>query len=167
MLGKFDNNIWSGRVGVKLGAHSVALSHQRNNGNDDFDYLRQSDSIFLDNSIQYSDFNSPKERSWMVRYDLDMTTYGVPGLSFMTRYARGTDADYSNANAVYMRRDADGNPLTDQKRWERDVEVKYVVQSGSMKDLSLRLRQATTRATAFESDLDEVRVIVEYPLAIL
>jgi hypothetical protein len=36
-----------------------------------------------------------------------------------------------------------------------------------MKDLSLRLRQATTRATAFESDLDEVRVIVEYPLAIL
>ncbi|MNN36408.1 Porin D precursor [compost metagenome] len=66
-----------------------------------------------------------------------------------------------------MRRDAEGNPLTDQKRWERDIEVKYVVQSGSMKDLSLRLRQATTRATAFESDLDEVRVIVEYPLAIL
>jgi hypothetical protein len=66
-----------------------------------------------------------------------------------------------------MRRDANGNPLTEQKRWERDVEVKYVVQSGSMKDLSLRLRQATTRATAFESDLNEVRVIVEYPLAIL
>jgi len=167
LLGEFDNNIWSGRVGVKLGAHSVALSHQQNNGNDDFDYLRLSDSIFLDNSIQYSDFNSPKERSWMARYDLDMTTYGTPGLSFMTRYARGSDADYSNANSVYMRRDADGNPLTDQKRWERDVEVKYVVQSGSLKDLSLRLRQATTRATAFESDLNEVRVIVEYPLAVL
>ncbi|MNF75997.1 Porin D precursor [compost metagenome] len=103
----------------------------------------------------------------MARYDLDMTTYGTPGLSFMTRYARGSDADYSNANSVYMRRDADGNPLTDQKRWERDVEVKYVVQSGSLKDLSLRLRQATTRATAFESDLNEVRVIVEYPLAVL
>ncbi|WP_010465907.1 OprD family porin [Pseudomonas mandelii] len=167
LLGEFDNNIWSGKVGVKYGAHSVALSHQRNNGNDDFDYLRQSDSIFLDNSIQYSDFNSPKERSWMVRYDLDMSSYGVPGLSFMTRYARGTDADYSNANATYMRRDADGNPLTDQKRWERDIEVKYVVQTGSLKDMSFRLRQANTRATAFESDLDEVRVIVEYPLAIL
>ena len=167
LLGEFDNNIWSAKVGVKYGPHSVALSHQRNNGNDDFDYLRQSDSIFLDNSIQYSDFNSPKERSWMVRYDLDMTTYGVPGLSFMTRYGRGTDADYSNANATYMRRDADGNPLTDQKRWERDIEVKYVVQTGSLKDMSFRLRQANTRATAFESDLDEVRVIVEYPLAIL
>lgn len=167
LLGEFNNNIWSAKVGVKYGAHTVALSHQRNNGNDDFDYLRQSDSIFLDNSIQYSDFNSPKERSWMVRYDLDMTTYGVPGLSFMTRYGRGTDADYSNANATYMRRDADGNPLTDQKRWERDIEVKYVVQTGSLKDMSFRLRQANTRATAFESDLDEVRVIVEYPLAIL
>lgn len=167
LLGEFNNNIWSAKVGVKYGAHTVALSHQRNNGNDDFDYLRQSDSIFLDNSIQYSDFNSPKERSWMVRYDLDMTTYGVPGLSFMTRYGRGTDADYSNANATYMRRDADGNPLTNQKRWERDIEVKYVLQTGSLKDMSFRLRQANTRATPFESDLDEVRVIVEYPLAIL
>lgn len=103
----------------------------------------------------------------MLRYDLDMATYGVPGLSFMTRYGKGSDADYTHANAFYMRRDADGNPLTDQKRWERDIEVKYVVQSGAAKDLSLRVRQATTRATAFESDLDEVRLIVEYPLSVL
>nr|WP_043204208.1 OprD family porin [Pseudomonas putida] len=166
-LGTFDNDIWSARLGVRFGAHTLALTHQRNQGDDDFDYLRQSDSIFLDNSIQYSDFNSPKERSWMLRYDLNMAAYGIPGLSFMTRYGKGTDADYSNANAVYMRRDADGNPLTDQKRWERDIEVKYVVQTGAAKDLSLRVRQATTRATAFESDLDEVRLIVEYPLSVL
>ncbi|WP_166358626.1 OprD family porin [Pseudomonas akapageensis] len=166
-LGEFNNDIWSGKVGVKYGAHSVALSHQRNNGDNDFDYLRQSDSIFLDNSIQYSDFNAPRERSWMVRYDLDMAAFGVPGLSFMTRYGKGTGADYSNANAVYTRSDANGNPLTDQKRWERDFEARYVVQSGSLKDMSLRLRQANTRATAFESDLDEVRLIVEYPLALL
>lgn len=167
LLGTFDNTIYSGKVGVRYGAHTLALSHQRNTGDDDFDYLRQSDSIFLDNSIQYSDFNSPKERSWMLRYDLDMAAYGVPGLSFMTRYARGTDADYSHANSTYMRRDGNGDPLVDQKRWERDIEARYVVQSGSLKDLSLRLRQATTRATDFESDLDEVRLIVEYPLNVL
>ncbi len=62
---------------------------------------------------------------------------------------------------------SNGNPLTNQKRWERDIEVKYVVQTGAAKDLSLRLRQANTRATAFESDLDEVRLIVEYPLSVL
>lgn len=167
LLGEFDNDIWSAKVGLQYGAHTVALSHQRNEGDDDFDYLRQSDSIYLANSIQYSDFNSPKERSWMVTYNLDMTTFGVPGLSFMTRYGKGTDADYSNANSTYMRRDSDGNPLTDQKRWERDIEAKYIVQTGNLKDLSLRVRQATTRATAFESDLDEVRVIVEYPLSVL
>ena len=66
-----------------------------------------------------------------------------------------------------MRRDAGGNPLTDQKRWERDIEVKYVVQTGSMKDMSFRIRQANTRSTQFESDLDEFRLIVEYPLSIL
>ena len=166
-LGEFDNAIWSARLGVKVGAHSLALSHQRNNGDDDFDYLRQSDSIFLNNSIQYSDFNSPKERSWMVRYDLDMQAFGIPGLSFMTRYGKGTGADYSNANAVYMRRDAAGAPLTDQRRWERDIEAKYVVQSGNLKDLSLRLRQATVRSSAFESDLEEVRLIIEFPIAVL
>ncbi len=166
-LGDFSNNIYSGSIGVKYGAHRVALSHQRNNGDDDFDYLRQSDSIFLDNSLQYSDFNSPKERSWMVRYDLDMADFGVPGLSFMARYALGRDADYSNANSIYMRTDGAGNPLTDQKRWERNLEVKYVFLEGSLKDLSVRVRQMTTRATAYESDLDEVRVIVEYPLQVL
>ncbi|SEL17804.1 outer membrane porin, OprD family [Pseudomonas sp. NFIX51] len=167
LLGEFDNDIWSAKVGATYGAHTLSLSHQRNNGDDDFDYLRQSDSIFLDNSIQYSDFNSPKERSWMVRYDLDMQPLGIPGLSFMTRYGKGSDADYSNANAVYMRRDADGNPLTDQRRWERDIEAKYVVQGGTLKDLSLRIRQATVRSSSFESDLEEFRLIVEYPLAIL
>ncbi|WP_349970671.1 OprD family porin [Pseudomonas caspiana] len=167
LLGEFDNDIWSAKIGLQYGAHTLALSHQRNEGDDDFDYLRQSDSIYLANSIQYSDFNSPKERSWMVTYNLDMTTFGVPGLSFMTRYGKGTDADYTNANSTYMRRNADGNPLTDQKRWERDIEAKYIVQTGNLKDLSLRVRQATTRATAFESDLDEVRVIVEYPLSVL
>ncbi|GAC1031668.1 OprD family porin [Pseudomonas sp. No.21] len=167
LLGELNNNIWSAKLGVQFGGHTVTLSHQRNNGDDDFDYLRQSDSIYLDNSIQYTDFNSPKERSWMVRYDLNMEAYGVPGLSFMARYGKGTDADYSNANDVYMRRDDAGNPLTDQKRWERDIEAKYVVQTGSLKDMSFRIRQANTRATQYESDLDEFRLIVEYPLSVL
>ena len=166
-LGEFNNSIWSGKIGVQFGAHTLALSHQRNNGDDDFDYLRQADSIYLDNSIQYSDFNSPKEKSWMLRYDVNMLAYGVPGLSFMARYGKGTDADYSNANAVYMRRDDNGNPMTDQKRWERNIEAKYVVQGGSLKDMSFRIRQANTRATQFESDLDEIRLIVEYPLSVL
>ncbi len=167
LLGRFDNDIYSGNAGVQFGPHTVTVALQRNSGDDDFDYLRQSGSIYLDNSIQYSDFNSPKDNSRQIRYNLDMTTFGWPGLSLMTRYAQGRDANYSGANDVYVRLDGNGVPLTNQKRWERNVEASYVVQGGGMKGLTFRLRQATTRATEFESDLDEVRLIVEYPLEVL
>jgi hypothetical protein len=166
LLGEFDNNIWSAKVGVKVGAHSLAVSHQRNNGNDDFDYLRQSDSIFLNNSIQYSDFNSPKERSWMLRYDLDMQAFGIPGLSFMTRYAKAPmpitamptrSICAATAPAIRSPISAAGNGISKPSTWCK----------AALKDLSLRLRQATVRSSSFESDLEEVRVIVEYPLAVL
>lgn len=88
LLGEFNNRIWSSSLGVAFGAHIVTASYQGNNGNNDFDYLRQADSIYLNNSIQYSDFNSPKEQSWMLCYDLNMAEYGIPGLTFMTRYVR-------------------------------------------------------------------------------
>ena len=51
------------------------------------------------------------------------------------------------------------------KEWERDLEAKYVVQEGDLKDLSLRVRYATARG--FAGDIDELRVITEYPLDIL
>jgi len=45
------------------------------------------------------------------------------------------------------------------------------VQSGTAKDLSVRVRQATLRSTrqvaqADTTDNDEIRVIIEYPLSI-
>ena len=128
LLGRFDNDIYSGNVGLQFGSHTITLALQRNSGDDDFDYLRQSGSIYLDNSIQYSDFNSPKENSRQIRYNLDMAVFGFPGLSLMTRYAQGEGANYSGANDVYVRRDGNGAPLTDQKRWERNVEASYIVQ---------------------------------------
>jgi imipenem/basic amino acid-specific outer membrane pore len=93
-----------------------------------------------------------------------MASFGVPGLSLMTRYVKGDQIDFTKAdpNGAYFRAGAD-----DEKQWERDIEAKYVVQSGSAKDLSLRLRQATHRSSSFESDVDEVRLIIEYPLSIL
>ncbi len=55
-----------------------------------------------------------------------------------------------------------------EKHWERDVNVQYVVQSGAAKDLKFRLRQATHRISATSDvDSDQVRFIVEYPLSVL
>ncbi|TBU96215.1 OprD family porin [Phytopseudomonas dryadis] len=169
LAGDIDVTAWSFAVAYSLGAHTFTLTHQQIDGDQPFDYLGMGpgtyhDSIYLANSSQLVDFNGPNEKSWGLFYDLDFTRYGVPGLSFHARYIRGTDVDGSkmDPNSPYAYY-ADG-----EDHWERDLAVGYVVQSGSAKDLSLRLRQATHRIGNGKSDVssDQVRLIVEYPLNI-
>ncbi|WP_457968071.1 OprD family porin [Pseudomonas sp. R4-84] len=160
-----------------LKAHTITVAFQKVNGDTPFDYIgvgknnRGGDSIFLANSIQYSDFNAPNEKSAQIRYDLKMAEYGVPGLSFMTRYVKGWDIDGTDlpANSVY--RDEDGNPLygNNGKHNETNFEAKYVVQSGPAKDLSFRIRQAWHYANEDEGegDVKEFRLIVDYPISVL
>ena len=175
--GEIDNTAWSLSVAYKLGAHKFTLAHQQMEGDDPFDYIsmdgrNSGDSIYLANSVQYSDFNGPNEKSWQLRYDLDMGAYGVPGLSFMARYLTGDDIDGSNidpSSAYAYYNDGTGE---EGKEWERNLEAKYVVQEGAAKDLSIRIRHSTWRANSvgnayLGTDLDEIRVITEYPLDIL
>jgi len=175
--GQLANTAWSLAAAYSVGGHKFTLAHQRVHGDEPMDYVNMDgvnfgDSIFLANSSQYSDFNSPNERSWQARYDLSMTEYGVPGLSFMARYITGDDADGTKADPNGAFAGAYGS---DGKQWERDLEVKYVVQEGAAKDLSFRVRHATWRANkdlAFAGSggataLDEIRLITEYPLDIL
>lgn len=159
-----SNTIWSLAAAYNLGAHTFTLAHQRSSGDAGYDYGNDGNgTIWLANSVQIKDFNAEDETSWQMRYDLDMATFGVPGLSFMARYIAGDDATlYDGDTGAKL----DG----DYSRWERNFEVKYVVQEGAAKDLSFRVRQATVRSDeAFGSsnDLDEVRLITEYPLDIL
>ncbi|MFJ3372873.1 OprD family porin [Pseudomonas sp. NPDC086251] len=155
-----------------LKAHTVTVAFQKVNGDTPFDYIgigknnRGGDSIFLANSIQYSDFNAPGEKSAQVRYDLKMAEYGVPGLSFMTRYVKGWDIDGTKtpAGSAYT-----GLYGEDGKHNETNFEAKYVVQTGPAKDLSFRIRQAWHFANADEGegDVKEFRFIVDYPLSVL
>ncbi|HDX8866152.1 TPA: OprD family porin [Klebsiella michiganensis] len=171
--GEINNNAYSLSAAYAfLAAHRLSLSFQKINGTTPFDYIgvgdnnRGSNSMFLANSIQYSDFNGPGEKSWQLRYDLDMVSYGVPGLIFMARYAKGFDIDGSRtpANSPYA-----GLYGSDDKHREFDLEVKYVIQSGPAKNLSFRLRQAWHRASSAQIDgnADEFRFIIDYPLSIL
>ncbi|MBK5415953.1 OprD family porin [Pseudomonas sp. TH31] len=155
-----------------LKAHTLTVAFQKVNGDTPFDYIgvgtnnRGGDSIFLANSIQYSDFNGAGEKSAQIRYDLKMAEYGVPGLSFMTRYVKGWDIDGTKtpAGSAYA-----GLYGEDGKHHETNLEAKYVVQTGPAKDLSFRIRQAWHRANADEKegDINEFRLIVDYPLSIL
>lgn len=149
-----DNTIWSLASTYKVGAHGFTVAHQRSSGDAGYYYgVDGNGTIWLSNSVQYSDFNYEDEKSWQARYDLNMASYGVPGLSFMTRYIKGYDINTEDGAG---------------KEREWDVEAKYVVQEGAAKDLSVRLRHAKYWADSnVDNDLTDLRLIVEYPLSIL
>ena len=154
------NNAFSIAAAYNLDAHTFTVGYQRMSGDVGYDYgYDGGGSVYLLNDVQYNDFTQKDEKSYQVRYDLNMDTLGVPGLSFMTRYVRGSDVDVGTKGAYVTQ---------NGKNWERDIQAQYVLQSGPAKDLSFRLRQATYRAeSAVGNDIDEVRLIVEYPLSIL
>ncbi|KAA0995731.1 OprD family porin [Pseudomonas sp. ANT_J12] len=153
-----DNKLWSLAAAYSIGAHKFTVAHQRSSGDNAYYYgVDGNSTIFVANSIQISDFVGREERSWQARYDLNMKTYGVPGLSFMTRYVMGDNIKT--------------NGLGEGKENEWNLESKYVLQEGPAKDLSFRVRFANYRSngaySGYAGDNYDTRVIVEYPLTIL
>ncbi|MCI9877651.1 OprD family porin [Pseudomonas atacamensis] len=172
LAGEIDNSAFSLSGKYSFGAHTVMLGWQRINGDTPFDFVG-GDSIYLANSIKYADFNGANERSWQARYDLDLGAFGIPGLNFMTRYVSGSHIDGTHAprGGAYNPFDADSGDYQPQqgsggKHWERDIDLKYVVQSGAAKDLSVQLSHVTHRANEAQAgdDIDRIYVVIQYPL---
>ncbi|MEE9681044.1 OprD family porin [Pseudomonas moraviensis] len=174
LAGEIDNTAFSLSGKYSFGAHAVMLGWQRINGDTPFDFVG-GDSIYLANSIKYADFNGANERSWQARYDLDLGAFGIPGLNFMTRYVSGSHIDGTHApkGGAYNPFDADSGDYQPQqgsggKHWERDIDLKYVVQSGTAKDLSVQLSHVTHRANEAQAgdDIDRIYVVIQYPLGL-
>jgi hypothetical protein len=144
-----DNDAFGALFTYRIDGHGLTAGYQRLNGDTGFAYIDGSDNALV-NLVQINDFGNQDERSWQLRYDFDFATIGVPGLTFMTRYLSGDNVDR-------------GVGLSEGKTWERNTDIAYVVQSGPLKNVGLRLRNATTRSN-FGSDLDENRFIVSYSL---
>jgi len=160
--GAIDTLAWSLAGKYRFGVQALTLAYQKVQGDTPFDFVG-GDSIYLANSIKYADFNGPGERSWQLRYDLDLGVLGVPGLSLMGRYVsgRGIDGEHAPAGGTYVGQYGDGG-----RHWERDIDMKYVVQGGTAKDLSLSLSHVSHRGNAAQpgDDIDRIYLIVEYPL---
>lgn len=144
-----DNDAFGALFTYRHGGHGVTAGYQYLSGDTGFAYIAGSDNALV-NLIQINDFGNQDERSWQARYDFDFATVGVPGLTFMTRYLSGDNVDR-------------GVGMSEGKTWERNTDIAYVVQSGPLKNVGLRLRNATTRSN-FGSNLDENRFIVSYSL---
>lgn len=158
---RIDSDAWSLQSSYTYDAHKFTAAYQQVTGKGPGNPygVEGGGAIYLANSVQYSDFNSPGERSWQLRYDLDMGAYGVPGLSLMTRYVRG-----SNISEYMRSTNRTGGKVSER---EQDFEAKYVVQNGPAKDLSIRVRYAIYRSSGFAEDINDLRIITEYPWDIL
>jgi len=174
LAGEIDNTAFSLSGKYAFGPHAVMLGWQRINGDTPFDFVG-GDSIYLANSIKYADFNGAHERSWQARYDLDLGAFGIPGLNFMTRYVSGSHIDGTHApkGGAYNPFDPDSGQYQPQqgdggKHWERDIDLRYIVQSGAAKDLSVQLSHVSHRANSAQAgdDIDRIYVVIQYPLGL-
>ncbi|MCY1288351.1 Porin-like protein NicP [compost metagenome] len=147
--GRIDNRTFSGLLSYRLhSGHAFGLGYQRIGGDSAFPYLEGADP-YLINFGQYNDFAEAGERSWQARYDYDFAALGLPGLSLMTRYFSGRDAKPVAGGG--------------SREWERDTDIKYVLQDGALKGLGLVWRNAVYRS-AFSRDIDENRLYLTYDI---
>ncbi|NKQ11381.1 OprD family porin [Pseudomonas sp. SST3] len=145
-----DNNAFGALFTYKVGGHGFTGGYQKMSGDTGFAYISGGDNMLI-NLLQINDFGNEDEKSWQVRYDYDFAAMGIPGLSLMTRYVSGDNVNLSAGG--------------EGEEWERDTDIAYVVQSGPLKNVGMKVRNATVR-TNFGRDIDETRLILSYTLAL-
>ncbi|SEJ37435.1 outer membrane porin, OprD family [Azotobacter beijerinckii] len=151
--GDLDNKTLTGLFALKGVANTFTFAFQRLTGDDRWLRLNGMSAGMLPNDMFTTSFDNARETSWQLRHDYNFAALGVPGLTFMTRYIKGTNV---HVGAV-----------DDGEEWARENELTYVVQSGTLKSLSLRLRNASRRADwGSNTSYDENRMIVNYPLSL-
>lgn len=148
-----DNKAVSGLLSYKLGHNNFALGYQKMSGDTGYAYIDSTDP-FLANYVQVRDFALTDEKSWQARYIYDFAGVGVPGLTLMTRYISGSN--------IYM-----GAGKSRGNEWERDTDIGYVFQDGSLKGLGIKWRNATVRSDVSVGKVDENRLIVSYTIPLM
>lgn len=141
-LANRKNSIWAVSVGYGKDVHNVMLSYQDNTGNTGYDYGYNADglqSIYVPNSY-LGDFNGNDEKSVGLQYNYNFKNHGLPGLNWTTAFVYGWDIDIAKIT--------DRSKIIDQaEEHEFFNQVKYTVQTGALKDASLRVRYSYLRSS--------------------
>ena len=163
-MGDINNDTFSLAFGLTHQAHTVTLSYQQVIGDEYFDYLHETNGIYLANSL-LSDFNGPNEKSVQLAYSINMAQYGVPGLKFNAYHARGFDID----GTKYKGTAYDVKKMDGEDHSEYSIGTSYAFQSGPLKATAIRATYTTHRASKFQSDgnINEFRVVTTIPFNIL
>ena len=153
--GEIDNDMYQGMFTLGVGAHKFGAGYQSLSGDGNFPFIAGGDPFSI-NLVTFNTFTQAETDAWQVRYDYDFASVGVPGLAFMTRYVNGSNLE--NVAKTY----------DDGKQWERDTDIVYTLQDGTLKGLRFHVRNVTYRADSkVGRDVDENRVIVSYTLPLL
>ena len=151
LLGNIDNQAFFSLLSAKRGGHTFYLGYQGMFGDSAFPRVFANITP-LGNEVPTYEFAYTDERSWQARYDYDFAALGVPGLTSTVRYITGNNVDTGQG---YEGKDR-----------ERDLDIGYVLQSGSLKGLGIRVRNAMARSN-YRSDIDENRLILSYTWTLL
>ena len=158
LLGGVDNQTLSTNFGYSVQGHTFSGGYQKVRGDTAYAYVGGTDT-YLFSEQQVSTFALANERAWMLRYDFNFAAVGIPGLTFNVRYVKGDQVDPQRIASVKGRTLAAGGG--EGREWERTTDITYVVQSGALRNVSLRWRNASMRSN-FADAADENRVIVGY-----
>ncbi len=148
--GKLDNKAAGAMLTYSLGYNKFGLAYQKMSGDNGYVFI-DGTNPYLVNYVQILNFGRKDEKSWQARYDYNFEGLGIPGLSLMARYLRGTNIDMGAKKG---------------KEWERDTDIVYSFQNDTLKGLRLHWRNATVRSDV-AGKLDENRLIVSYTIPLM
>lgn len=152
--GPVDNRNTALMLTYALGSHAFGAGYMQLTGTTGMPYLFGTEPLVITEGTLSSEFLNPRERSWQVRYDYNFAGLGAPGLKAMVRYVQGDNIELPTLG---------GSNLSES---EKDLEISYILQSGPLKDLSLRVRHAWYRndfaAQASHRDDNELRINIDY-----
>ena len=153
LAGELDNRTYSGLFSAKIGGNTFYVGLQKVSGDTGWMRVNGTSGGSLANDSYNASYDNAQERSWQVRHDYNFAALGIPGLTLMNRYISGDNVHTASTN--------------DGKEWGRETELAYVIQSGSLKNLSMKWRNNTIRRDFSSTEFDENRLIFNYPLSIL
>ncbi|WP_286238733.1 OprD family outer membrane porin [Neptuniibacter halophilus] len=146
----YDSHLTGLTARLSQGNLAYTLAYQTIGGSAGYDQKWGGDDntqFFTWGAVQLLDFNAKDEQSLQARIDYDVPS--VPGLHLMARHTESWDIDYSGGD--------------DGQRRETNVDVKYTLQEGAAKGLSMRLRVAKADGdAAVVPRINDIRFIVDY-----
>jgi hypothetical protein len=159
--GEIDNRTWSAALIYTLDGHAITAGYQSVSDGSNFTQLNQGSlvdkgaggaSLYLYTDRLIQSFTHAGERTAFGQYAYDFAALGVPGLKASVIYLSGDNIKTTTGN--------------NQKEWERDISLDYVLQSGTFKGVGFGWRNGKSNSEAAR-DQDQNRVLVSYSIPLL